>query len=520
MSKPVILCVDDERIILSSLKSQLQNHLAGSYQIELAESGEEALEIIEELCESNTEVPVVVTDHIMGEMYGDELLVHIKKKLPKTLGIMLTGQASTSAVADAVNKAGLFRYISKPWDAEDFILTVKTALDTYYQQKQLVLHEAYQQTLNRVLQLVLQRRSFKEQISEVLNIVLKAPCFTGLKKGSIFVESFDQESNERPELEMMAQENDGYDIENPAFQYHLKNFKELEPPVQLIGSEKSARYYQASIILSPNALTGAEALDSASSTSVVGLLCLYVDPSYCESSQTEAFISSLCHTIASMIRLSQHNLAIEQHGVQLEKIVEQRTAELNRALKTHARNNNILRKTNKELEYYATTDELTGLLNRRCLFERADQEAYRSKRYGRSMVLAMLDIDFFKSVNDQYGHQAGDIVLAQIAQIMISKVREHDIVGRIGGEEFAIVMPDTDLLGGKDMCERIRHAIYEKRITIGSDTISVSASIGITSLGTHETAICAAMSRADQALFDSKHKGRNLISFNCDTTKL
>jgi diguanylate cyclase (GGDEF)-like protein len=520
MSMPVILCVDDERIILSSLKSQLQNHLAGNYQIELAESGEEALEIIEELCESNTELPLVVTDHIMGGMYGDELLVHIKNKLPKTLGIMLTGQASTSAVGEAVNRAGLFRYISKPWDGEDFILTVKTALDTYNQQKQLVLHEAYQQTLNKVLQLVLKPKPFKEQISDVLNIALQAPCFADLKKGSVFVEPFDQESIEQPELKMIAQENDGHDSENPSFQQHLKNFKELEPQVQLIGIAKSVRYYQAPIILAPNVLTDAEALESDSSKNIVGLLCLYVDSSHVQSSQTEAFISSLCHTIAGMIRLSQHHLAIEQHGIQLEGIVEQRTAELTRALKTQARNNNILRKTNKELEYYATTDELTGLLNRRCLFERADQEAYRSKRYGRSMVLAMLDIDFFKAVNDQYGHQAGDRVLTQIAKIMTRKMREHDIIGRIGGEEFAIVMPDTELLGGKELCERIRQAIYEEKITIGSDTVSVSMSIGITSLGTHETSICAAMSRADQALFDSKHKGRNLITLNCDITNL
>jgi len=520
MNIPVILCVDDERIILSSLKSQLQNNLAGSYQIELAESGEEALELLEELSEKNIEVPLVVTDQIMGGMYGDELLVHIKKQLPKTLGIMLTGQASTSAVGEAVNRAGLFRYISKPWDAEDFIQTVKTALDTYSQREKLILHEAYQQALNKVLQRMLQPKSFKEQISEVLNIVLQAPGFNELKKGSIFIEPLYQRKTDLQALDMVAEENHGYDSENPSFQQHLKNFKEIEPQAELICIEKTERYYQAPITLSANVLTEVDNPDSVSSDNIVGLLCLYVSPSYRESSETEAFISSVCHTIANMIRLSQHILAIEQHGVKLEELVEQRTAELNRALKTHARNNNILRKTNKELEYYATTDELTGLLNRRCLFERADQEAYRSKRYGRSMVLAMLDIDFFKAVNDKYGHQAGDCVLAQIAKVLANNMREHDIIGRIGGEEFAIVMPDTELVGGKELCERIRLAIYEEQITIGSQSVSVSTSIGITSLGAHETAICAAMSRADQALYDSKHKGRNLISINYDATKL
>jgi len=520
MTTPVILCVDDERIILSSLKSQLQNNLAGNYRIELAESGEEALEIIEELIESNIDVPLVVTDYIMGRMHGDELLVRVKDRLPKTLGIMLTGQASTNAVGEAVNKAGLFRYISKPWDEDDFILTVKTALDTYSQQEKLLLHEAYQQSLNEVLQLVLQPKPFKEQVSEVLNIVLQAPGFSELKKGSIFIEPLDQTNHDLRALEMIAHENAGHDSENSSFQHNLKNVKEIEPQVQLICSEKLVRYYQAPIILSANVMAGEEVTDWGESENIVGLLCLYVSPSYHESDETEAYISSVCHTIAGIIRLSHHILAIEQHGAKLEVLIEQRTAALNRALKTHARNNNILRKTNKELEYYATTDELTGLLNRRCFFERADQEAYRSKRYSRNMVLAMLDIDLFKEVNDQYGHQAGDTVLAQIGQTLSNNMREHDIIGRIGGEEFAIVMPDTDLVGGQELCERIRQAIYEENVSIGAQSISVSASIGISSLGKHETVICAAMRRADQALYDSKHKGRNLISLNCDTTEL
>jgi diguanylate cyclase (GGDEF)-like protein len=520
MSAPVILCVDDERIILSSLKSQLQNDLAGNYQIELAESGEEALEIIEELCAKNIEIPLIVTDQIMGGMYGDELLIHIKARLPKTLGIMLTGQATINAVGEAVNHAGLFRYISKPWGADDFILTVNSALDKYYQQAKLELHDAYQQSLNKILQLVLQPKPFKDQAAEVLNIVLRAPCFTEFKRGAIFVESFEQDNQAAQRLDLIAEENHGYDAENSAFQHHLNYFKALDSQVKLVGNEKAERYYQAPIILSENILSDSDNVNCAGGHNIVGLLCLYVDSVYRESFETEAFISSLCHTVANMIRLSQHILAIEQHGAMLEELVEQRTAELNRSLKTLSKNNNILKKTNKELEYYATTDELTGLLNRRCLFERADQEAYRSTRYGRNMMLAMLDIDFFKEVNDSHGHQAGDLVLAHIAKIIAKNVRETDIIGRIGGEEFALVMPDTDLVGGKELCERIRQAVYEARINIGSQSVSVSISIGVTSLGVHETAVSAAMIRADNALYDAKHKGRNLISLHGDASKL
>ena len=520
MSKPVILCVDDERMILTSLKSQLQNSLESCYQIELAESGEEALELIEELCDNQTEVPLVIADQIMGGMYGDELLVKIKKRLPKTLSIMLTGQASAESVGEAVNKASLFRYISKPWDEDDFILTVKTALQSYRHQKKLIRQDGYQNALNKILQLVLKPRPFNDQLGDVLEIILNAPCFSELKKGSIFIESLGHVGSGQVELVMIAEQNQGYGAENSPFNSTWNEFKNMEPRIQLICGTKENCYYQVPIVIFESAAfentPHASALsESTLSESIVGgVLYLYVDPSHCEPPQTQAFISSVCHIIAGMIRLSQYNLAIEHHSFKLEEQVEKRTEELNQALKVQAQHNNILLKTNQELEYYATTDELTGLLNRRCFFERADQEAYRSQRYERKMVLAMLDLDYFKAVNDQYGHQAGDTVLNEIAKVISDNVREHDVIGRVGGEEFAIVMPETDLMGGKELCERIRLAIVDTLVQVGPHSISVSTSIGITTLRAKETSICAAMSRADQALYGSKDKGRNLISLD------
>ena len=113
--KPVILCVDDEKIILSSLKEQLKRHFGSLYHIETVESGEEALEVVGEFAERNVELPIVVADQIMPGMKGDELLRAIHLRLPKTLKIMLTGQANADAVGNAVNHARLYRYIAKPW---------------------------------------------------------------------------------------------------------------------------------------------------------------------------------------------------------------------------------------------------------------------------------------------------------------------------------------------------------------------------------------------------------------------
>lgn len=137
MSKPVIICVDDEKVVLVSLRDQLAHNLGDNYEIELAESGEEALEIFAELTEEGIEVPVIISDQIMPEMKGDELLQEIQQQHPQTLKIMLTGQANADEVGNAVNNAKLYRYISKPWQIDDLTMTVNEALNSYFQKKQL-----------------------------------------------------------------------------------------------------------------------------------------------------------------------------------------------------------------------------------------------------------------------------------------------------------------------------------------------------------------------------------------------
>ncbi|MCP4350426.1 MAG: PAS domain S-box protein [Desulfobacterales bacterium] len=137
MSKPVILCVDDEKIVLNGLKEQLKRALGNDYSVETAEGGDDALEILDELLEDNYEIPVVIADYIMPDMKGDELLKRIHEISPKTLKIMLTGQASTEGVTNAVNYASLYRYMGKPWQQDDLILTVTEAIRSYFQEKQL-----------------------------------------------------------------------------------------------------------------------------------------------------------------------------------------------------------------------------------------------------------------------------------------------------------------------------------------------------------------------------------------------
>jgi DNA-binding response OmpR family regulator/class 3 adenylate cyclase len=152
LNKPVIVCVDDEPIILYSLKVELKKILGKKYVIENAESGKDALEIIEDLLEEDIDIPLVISDYIMPHMKGDELLQRIHAIATTTLKVMLTGQASIEAVANTINRAKLYRYMGKPWDHEDLKLTVTEAIRRYFQDKQLAEQNAKLQQMNLQLE--------------------------------------------------------------------------------------------------------------------------------------------------------------------------------------------------------------------------------------------------------------------------------------------------------------------------------------------------------------------------------
>ncbi|MGB3265362.1 MAG: PAS domain S-box protein [Microcoleus sp.] len=151
MKKPVIICVDDEQTILDSLEIDLLKAFEDKYLIETAENGEEALELLSELLAEQYEVPLVISDHIMPKMKGDELLRSVHAISPNTLKIMLTGQADLEAVANAINYAKLYRYIPKPWQSDDLKLTVTEAIYKYFQDKQLAEKQIELQEMNQEL---------------------------------------------------------------------------------------------------------------------------------------------------------------------------------------------------------------------------------------------------------------------------------------------------------------------------------------------------------------------------------
>ncbi|GAB7023028.1 GGDEF domain-containing protein [Salidesulfovibrio brasiliensis] len=164
-----------------------------------------------------------------------------------------------------------------------------------------------------------------------------------------------------------------------------------------------------------------------------------------------------------------------------------------------------------ELEVLATTDPLTEQLNRRSFMEKATKEWERFLRYDRPCSTLMLDLDHFKRVNDTYGHKAGDNVLKKLAETVSSMLREVDSLGRIGGEEFAVLLPETDMEDAAQAAERIRHAVEETEIRHGEESIRITISIGVASTRKGDKEYDDALRRADEALYRAKDAGRNQV---------
>ncbi len=165
-----------------------------------------------------------------------------------------------------------------------------------------------------------------------------------------------------------------------------------------------------------------------------------------------------------------------------------------------------------ELRRQASTDELTGAANRRSLIARLQLEFDRFKRHPdtRCSVLAM-DLDHFKRVNDTHGHAAGDAWLAHVAQLMRHQIRLVDLLGRSGGEEFLLLLPDTDLDAAAVLAERLRERVAAARLTHGAVTLGITVSIGVAVMAAGDASADDVLARADRALYDAKNAGRNAV---------
>ena len=163
-----------------------------------------------------------------------------------------------------------------------------------------------------------------------------------------------------------------------------------------------------------------------------------------------------------------------------------------------------------ELRIFATTDSLTGTLNRHRFFELAEEECARCRRYNRSLTVAMLDLDHFKEINDCHGHSVGDDALRLTADAIRRVLRKQDHICRYGGEEFVVLMPETGVKEGLEVFERVRGEIARIDLPAGAEAVSVRASIGVTEWHPPES-IERVIQRADATLYQAKAAGRDRV---------
>jgi len=165
----------------------------------------------------------------------------------------------------------------------------------------------------------------------------------------------------------------------------------------------------------------------------------------------------------------------------------------------------------QHLKHEAMTDPLTELPNRRAFLDAAERELARTLRHRHPLAVAMLDVDHFKQVNDQYGHEVGDSVLQALARLTGAALRTSDLVARLGGEEFAILMPHTEVSAAIHVMNRLRQRLLTQPVVAGGQTVRVSVSIGVAAASGTDGSVEGLLRVADEALYAAKKAGRNQV---------
>jgi diguanylate cyclase (GGDEF)-like protein len=184
---------------------------------------------------------------------------------------------------------------------------------------------------------------------------------------------------------------------------------------------------------------------------------------------------------------------------------------IGRAMLKFLTSGNVEAQYHEEIYRLMTLDGLTQVHNKRFFQETIEREFARSKRYGNRLTLVFFDIDHFKKVNDSYGHLAGDEVLRRVGALVKNKVRTNDIVARVGGEEFAVILPEADMHGGEVLAEKLRKLVEAERVVQEGTVIPVTISLGVAEFDPRYETAEQLVKAADEKLYEAKRSGRNRV---------
>jgi diguanylate cyclase (GGDEF)-like protein len=185
---------------------------------------------------------------------------------------------------------------------------------------------------------------------------------------------------------------------------------------------------------------------------------------------------------------------------------------LGRSILKYMSGDNIEASYHEEIYRLMTMDALTQTHNRRYFNEAIEREIQRSQRYGRALSLVLFDIDHFKQVNDTHGHVAGDGILRQLARTVKPRLRQQDVLARVGGEEFAVILPEVELAGARVAAEKVRKLVEDARFTIDAEEIACTVSVGVAAFERSTASSQALYEAADERLYEAKRGGRNRVA--------
>lgn len=454
MSKGAIVCVDDERFVLTSLRDQLANFLGNDYEIILAQSPQEALEVFAELEQDRIPIPVVICDRLMPGMNGEQLLSEIHSKYPKTRKILLTGKAGFQELIEAVNHANLYRFISKPWDETDLGLTVREAIRSYFQDRQALEQNQALQIANAALQREICDRQqaqqllqeSEERLESILNSLEEVVWSTQLNPLKLlYLNPAAEKIYGRPISEFFNNLNLWLEVVHPEDRDRIAKI-----PQQLLEQGQLNVEYR---ILRPDGEV--------------------------------RWLSSRRH-----VTYDADGTPIRTDGIVYD-ITEQKIAQ-------------------EQLIYEALHDALTGLSNRSLFMERVENALQRSKRDPLSLfAVVFIDLDRFKTINDSLGHQIGDQLIISTARRIERVVRVTDTIARLGGDEFVILVdPIDDINDAIRIAERISYKL-QLPLTLEGRKVFTSASIGIALSSPNYNCGADLLRDADIAMYQAKAKGKS-----------
>ncbi len=453
MSKGTIICIDDDRLILNSLRDQLHRIIDDTYEIEVAESGGEALELFTELEVDQIAVPLVICDQNLPDMGGDSLLSYLQIQYPKTRKILLTGEANLDAVINAVNSANLYRYIAKPWDETDLGLTVKAALKSHLQDEQLIEQNRTLRAMNAQLLGVIDERQLVQQKL--------------------------QESETRLESILNS-------LDDVVWSAAVEEFQLL----YLNPAAETVHGYPVSSFLSSSDLW-LEVVHPADRHQMIH----FFDQLLAVGSLNVEYRILRPDGEIRWLKNRGHVITDDQgHPSRLDGIIYDITEQ---------------KRAQAQLLHDAFHDELTGLPNRNLMMERISQALKRQHRTpDYQFALLFIDLDRFKIINDSLGHIVGDQLLVAIAHLLENCVRTSDTVARLGGDEFTILL--DDIQGIEDaihVAERILETL-KMPFQVGEHSVFTGSSIGIAHNSVQYDEATLLLRDADIAMYRAKSLGK------------